>query len=209
MTAHTFDLRAATRGPAVADRCTCPADGMKAGRPRGSDEDGGSAPRASSAGCRRCASRSERTGRGAAPQDRSAVAGPRPVFSHERWNAPGFKESSQGLREIAEKAGYRHSFHELRHVFATIAASEVSMASLSKILGHRRLATTSDLVRTPLRPRCRQGDRGRFECVRTQLTKQLNTHCRQNCRQTCSGPASEAIPPQKRARRDSNPQPTG
>ncbi len=49
------------------------------------------------------------------------------------------------LRQIAEKAGYRHSFHELRHVFATIAASEVSMASLSKILGHRRLATTSDL----------------------------------------------------------------
>ena len=49
------------------------------------------------------------------------------------------------LREIASRAGYRHSFHELRHVFATIAASEVSMASLSKILGHRRMATTSDL----------------------------------------------------------------
>lgn len=49
------------------------------------------------------------------------------------------------LREIAGRAGYRHSFHELRHVFATIAASEVSMASLSKILGHRRMATTSDL----------------------------------------------------------------
>lgn len=49
------------------------------------------------------------------------------------------------LRDIAEKSGYRHSFHELRHVFATIAASEVSMASLSKVLGHRRMATTSDL----------------------------------------------------------------
>lgn len=49
------------------------------------------------------------------------------------------------LREIAGRAGYRHSFHELRHVFATIAASEVSMASLSKVLGHRRMATTSDL----------------------------------------------------------------
>lgn len=49
------------------------------------------------------------------------------------------------LRVVADKAGYRHSFHELRHVFATIAASEVSMASLSKILGHRRMATTSDL----------------------------------------------------------------
>ncbi len=49
------------------------------------------------------------------------------------------------LRVIAEEAGYRHSFHELRHVFATVAASEVSMASLSKVLGHRRLSTTSDL----------------------------------------------------------------
>ena len=49
------------------------------------------------------------------------------------------------LRDIAQKAGYKHSFHELRHVFASVAASEVSMASLSKVLGHRRLATTSDL----------------------------------------------------------------
>ena len=49
------------------------------------------------------------------------------------------------FRVIAKEAGYRHSFHELRHVFATVAASEVSMASLSKVLGHRRLSTTSDL----------------------------------------------------------------
>ena len=51
----------------------------------------------------------------------------------------------KGLRKVAKKAGYRRSFHELRHMFATIAASEVSMASLSKVLGHRRMATTSDL----------------------------------------------------------------
>ena len=61
----------------------------------------------------------------------------------------GTAQDSRNLRKdltlIAEEAGYRHSFHELRHVFATIAASEVSMASLSKVLGHRRLATTSDL----------------------------------------------------------------
>ena len=61
----------------------------------------------------------------------------------------GTPQDSRNLRKdlklIAEKAGYRHSFHELRHVFATIAASEVSMASLSKVLGHKRMATTSDL----------------------------------------------------------------
>lgn len=51
----------------------------------------------------------------------------------------------KGLRKIAEKAGYKRSFHELRHMFATIAASKVNMASLSKVLGHRRMATTSDL----------------------------------------------------------------
>lgn len=49
------------------------------------------------------------------------------------------------LTTLAKESGYRHSFHELRHVFATIAASEVSMSALSKVLGHRRLATTSDL----------------------------------------------------------------
>lgn len=61
----------------------------------------------------------------------------------------GTPQDARNLRKdfrlIAEKAGYRHSFHELRHVFATIAASEVSMASLSKVLGHRKLSTTSDL----------------------------------------------------------------
>lgn len=49
------------------------------------------------------------------------------------------------LAVYAKESGYRHSFHELRHVFATIAASEVNMSALSKVLGHRRLATTSDL----------------------------------------------------------------
>jgi len=58
---------------------------------------------------------------------------------------PRLKESTQGLREIADRAGCRNPFHELRDVFAAIAASEVSMAQLSKILGHRRPATTSDI----------------------------------------------------------------
>lgn len=62
----------------------------------------------------------------------------------------GTPQDSRNLREelklIAERAGYRHSFHELRHVFATIAASEVSMASLSKILGHRRPVTAGVFV---------------------------------------------------------------
>lgn len=61
----------------------------------------------------------------------------------------GTPQDARNLRKefrlIARRAGYRHSFHELRHVFATVAASEVSMASLSKVLGHRRLSTTSDL----------------------------------------------------------------
>lgn len=51
----------------------------------------------------------------------------------------------KSLRKVAEKAGFKRSFHELRHMFATIASSEVSLVSLSKVLGHRRLATTSDL----------------------------------------------------------------
>lgn len=61
----------------------------------------------------------------------------------------GTPQDARNLRKefrlIARRAGYRHSFHELRHFFATVAASEVSMASLSKVLGHRRLSTTSDL----------------------------------------------------------------
>ena len=61
----------------------------------------------------------------------------------------GTPQDSRNLRkqlgELKEKSGYRHSFHELRHFFATVAASEVPMSSLSKVLGHRRLATTSDL----------------------------------------------------------------
>jgi len=43
------------------------------------------------------------------------------------------------------RPGYRHSFHELRHFFATVGASEVALASLPKVLGHKRRATTSDI----------------------------------------------------------------
>lgn len=49
------------------------------------------------------------------------------------------------LRVYADKAGYRHSFHELRHFFATVASSQVTLETLSKVLGHRRRATTSDI----------------------------------------------------------------
>lgn len=51
----------------------------------------------------------------------------------------------KGFRVIAKRAGYRHSFHELRHVFATIAASEVTETSLAKVMGHRKVSTTTDL----------------------------------------------------------------
>lgn len=49
------------------------------------------------------------------------------------------------LRKFAALAGYQGSFHQLRHLFATVAASKVTLTSLSKVLGHRRTATTADL----------------------------------------------------------------
>lgn len=61
----------------------------------------------------------------------------------------GTPQDSRNLRKefrtYAEASGYRHSFHELRHFFATVAASEVTLESLSKVLGHQRRATTSDV----------------------------------------------------------------
>lgn len=49
------------------------------------------------------------------------------------------------LRTLAGLAGYPSSFHGLRHLFATIAASKVNLTALAKVLGHRRTATTADL----------------------------------------------------------------
>jgi integrase len=61
----------------------------------------------------------------------------------------GTPQDSRNLRRdfrtYAEASGFRHSFHELRHFFATVAASEVTLESLSKVLGHKRRATTSDI----------------------------------------------------------------
>jgi integrase len=61
----------------------------------------------------------------------------------------GTPQESRNLRKkfrtYAEVSGYRHSFHEVRHFFATVAASEVTLESLSKVLGHKRRATTSDI----------------------------------------------------------------
>ena len=61
----------------------------------------------------------------------------------------GTAQDSRNLRKefrtYAEASGFRHSFHEFRHFFATVASSEVTLESLSKVLGHRRRATTSDI----------------------------------------------------------------
>ena len=49
------------------------------------------------------------------------------------------------LRDLREAADFHGSFHTLRHVFATVAAGEVPMVSSSKVLGHKKLSTTTDL----------------------------------------------------------------
>lgn len=48
------------------------------------------------------------------------------------------------FRDLASACGFPGSFHELRHFYASVSATEVSIASLSKILGHKRQATTTD-----------------------------------------------------------------
>ena len=49
------------------------------------------------------------------------------------------------MRELTEATGFPGSFHQLRHVFATVAAGQVPLATLSKVLGHKKQATTTDL----------------------------------------------------------------
>lgn len=67
------------------------------------------------------------------------------VFPTSVGTAQDSRNLRKDLAPIAKEAGYPGSFHSLRHVFATIAASSVSLAALSKVLGHRRVSTTSDL----------------------------------------------------------------
>lgn len=49
------------------------------------------------------------------------------------------------LRPLAEGVGFPGSFHALRHYVATVAVSTVPLAVASKVLGHKRTATTTDL----------------------------------------------------------------
>jgi integrase len=49
------------------------------------------------------------------------------------------------MRELADATGFPGSFHQRRRVFATVAAGKVSIATLSKVLGHKKQATTTDL----------------------------------------------------------------
>lgn len=49
------------------------------------------------------------------------------------------------LRPLTEAVGFPGSFHALRHYVATVAVSTVPVAVASKVLGHKRTATTTDL----------------------------------------------------------------
>jgi integrase len=49
------------------------------------------------------------------------------------------------LRPLATAAGFPGSFHSLRHYYASVALSAVPEASVSKVLGHAKRATTTDV----------------------------------------------------------------
>lgn len=49
------------------------------------------------------------------------------------------------LRPLAAKAEFPGSFHSLRHYYASVALSVVPEASVSKVLGHAKRATTTDV----------------------------------------------------------------
>jgi len=49
------------------------------------------------------------------------------------------------LRPLAAGAGFPGSFHSLRHFYASVALSAVPEASVSKVLGHAKRSTTTDV----------------------------------------------------------------
>jgi len=49
------------------------------------------------------------------------------------------------LKSYAVQAGFPGSFHGLRHWYASLAISREPLAVVSKILGHARVSTTSDI----------------------------------------------------------------
>ncbi|HEY5135735.1 MAG TPA: hypothetical protein VIJ41_08085, partial [Candidatus Nanopelagicales bacterium] len=48
-------------------------------------------------------------------------------------------------RPLAAGAGFPGSFHSLRHFYASVALSAVPEASVSKVLGHAKRSTTTDV----------------------------------------------------------------
>jgi integrase len=49
------------------------------------------------------------------------------------------------LRPLTDAVGFPGSFHALRHFVASVALSSVPLPVVSKVLGHKRAATTTDL----------------------------------------------------------------
>lgn len=49
------------------------------------------------------------------------------------------------LRPVADRVGFPGSFHALRHFVASVAVSSLPLPVVSKVLGHRRAAMTTDV----------------------------------------------------------------
>ena len=93
------------------------------------------------------------------PGGRSAVERPRPGLPLRARHGLGLPQRAQALRPVTAAAMFPGSFHALRHAFATIAVAVLpSDAAVATVMGHRRKATTVDLLgapggtRTPNRP---------------------------------------------------------
>lgn len=67
------------------------------------------------------------------------------IFPSSVGTAQDSRNLRKDMRALADKVGFPGSFHQLRHLFATVAASNVTLTALSKVMGHRRAATTADL----------------------------------------------------------------
>lgn len=70
--------------------------------------------------------------------------------------APDVHNVRKRIRAVATEAGFDGSAHSLRHLFASIAAESFELTIVAKLLGHKRVSTTSDLY-AHLRPETRDG----------------------------------------------------
>ena len=82
----------------------------------------------------------------------SGTSGTRSLWQERDLAFPssvGTPQDSRNLgkpfRDLAKVSGFHYSFHKVRHLYATVVASETSLAALSKLMGHRRIATTVEV----------------------------------------------------------------